>query len=508
MALIALLIALLLALVFHYLWTMFLWRPYVVTKAFGKQGVRGPPYELWFGSLREIQSIRRAAMEVVLDIDAHDITTRVLPHFGKWIAEYGETFLFWVGAQPLVCISQPEMVRQVLARKFGFYSRLAPSPEALALVGKGLVYIEGAEWVRHRRVVNPAFSMDKLKLLTTTMADCVKLMLEGWQEAAREGKEVEVSEQFQVVTADVISHTAFGSSFKEGKELFLAQKQMLNLVTQNFLNVNFPGSRYVPSKKNLQTLKLKKRIRGMFMNIIEDRLARRDAGCSSNDLLGLLLESEKVQAGDQKLNMEEIIDECKTFFLAGHETTSHLLTWTMFLLSSNPDWQQKLREEVDEVCGLEVPNADMISNLKLMTLVLLESLRLYSPIVLLRRKAAKDMILGNIKIMKGTLLMMPISIIHRNKEIWGADANEFNPLRFKNGISKAAKNPNAFLTFSIGPRACIGQNFAMLEAKTVMAMILQRFSFSLSPNYKHVPIDSATVVVPQYGLPIVLKALH
>lgn len=143
-----------------------------------------------------------------------------------------------------------------------------------------------------------------------------------------------------------------------------------------------------------------------------------------------------------------------------------------------------------------------------MTLVLLESLRLYSPIVLLRRKAAKDMILRGIKITKGTLLMMPISIIHRNKEIWGADANEFNPLRFEKGITKAAKNPNAFLTFSIGPRACIGQNFAMLEAKIVMAMILRRFSFSLSPNYEHVPIDSATVVVPQYGLPIVLEALH
>lgn len=98
------------------------------------------------------------------------------------------------------------------------------------------------------------------------------------------------------------------------------------------------------------------------MNIIEDRrLARRDFVCSSSDLLGLLLEVDD----RQKLNMEEIIDECKTFFLAGHETTSHLLTWTMFLLSSNPDWQQKLREEVHKVCGMEVPNADMTSNLKL-----------------------------------------------------------------------------------------------------------------------------------------------
>lgn len=90
----ALLIAILLLLVSHYLWKMFLWRPYVVTQAFGKQGVRGPPYKLWFGSLRQIQSIRRAAMEVILDTDDHDITTRVLPHLAKWITEYG---LVWSG---------------------------------------------------------------------------------------------------------------------------------------------------------------------------------------------------------------------------------------------------------------------------------------------------------------------------------------------------------------------------------------------------------------------------
>ena len=139
-------------------------------------------------------------------------------------------------------------------------------------------------------------------------------------------------------------------------------------------------------------------------------------------------------------------------------------------------------------------------------MALFESLRLYCPVVLTLRVAAKDMDLGNLTIPKGTTLSIPFAVIHREKECWGEDVNEFNPLRFENGITKAAKHPNALLAFSVGPRACTGQDFAMLEAKTVIAMVLQRFSFSLSPEYKHMPTNRLTLQ-PQEGLPLVLKPL-
>lgn len=139
-------------------------------------------------------------------------------------------------------------------------------------------------------------------------------------------------------------------------------------------------------------------------------------------------------------------------------------------------------------------------------MVLFEALRLYCPVIGTIRKAAKDMNLEGITVPKGTVISIPIAIIHRRKDLWGEDANEFNPMRFENGITKAAKHPNALLGFSIGPRACIGQDFAMMEAKIVIAMIVQRFSFSLSPDYKHMPADMLTLQ-PQYGLPIIFKPL-
>ena len=139
-------------------------------------------------------------------------------------------------------------------------------------------------------------------------------------------------------------------------------------------------------------------------------------------------------------------------------------------------------------------------------MVLQESLRLYPPVLMILRSATMDIKLGDIMLPKDTEVTIPIAVIHRDKELWGDDANKFNPLRFANGITKASKHPNAMLGFSIGPRSCIGQDFAMLETKTVIAMILQRFSFSLSQEYKHKPANMLTLQ-PQDGLPIVLKPL-
>lgn len=139
-------------------------------------------------------------------------------------------------------------------------------------------------------------------------------------------------------------------------------------------------------------------------------------------------------------------------------------------------------------------------------MVLLEVLRLYNPTIAVLRTTTKDMKVGNLVIPKGTSVEIPVHKIHRSKEYWGEDADEFNPVRFEDGISKAAKHPNAFLPFSVGPRACIGQSFAMLEVKVVLSLILQRFSWSLAPDYKHAPINYIAIS-PRYGMPILIQPL-
>jgi len=205
------------------------------------------------------------------------------------------------------------------------------------------------------------------------------------------------------------------------------------------------------------------------------------------------------------------------------------------LLSLHQDWQEKLREEIFKECGKEkTPDSETFSKLKLvmfiffkgslvrqcflrlkkpvyflqMNMVIMESLRLYGPVSALAREASVNIKLGDLEIPKGTTVVIPLLKMHSDKTLWGSDADKFNPMRFANGVSRAANHPNALLAFSVGPRACIGQNFVMIEAKTVLTMILQRFRFiSLCDEYKHTPVDNVTIQ-PQYGLPVMLQPLE
>nr|CAB3455077.1 unnamed protein product [Digitaria exilis] len=489
------------------------WRPYTITRSLRSQGIAGPGYTFFIGNLAEIKRLRaEAAAATALDVGDHDLVPLVQPHHRKWIELYGRTFVYWIGATPSLCVADVNVVRQVLSDRSGLYPKNIVNHHISRLLGKGLILTDGEEYMRHRKVVHPAFNIDKLKMMTVTMSDCVRSMLSDWEAkgAAGDDVEIELSRQFEELTADVISHTAFGSSYKEGRQVFLAQRELQFLAFSTAFNVQIPGFRYLPTEKNLRTWNVDKQVRTMLMDIIKTRLANKDTAGYGNDLLGLMLEACTPEHGEAPiLTMDEIIDECKTFFFAGHDTTSHLLTWASFLLSTHPEWQDKLREEVRRECGNgeeEELTGDMLNKLKLVNMFLLETLRLYGPVPALQRRTSSDLDLGGIHVPEGAILTIAITSIHRDKEVWGEDAGEFKPERFENGVTKAAKHPNALLSFSSGPRSCIGQNFAMMEAKAVVAMMLQKFSLELSPKYVHAPMDVITVR-PRH-VPMILKRLQ
>lgn len=139
-------------------------------------------------------------------------------------------------------------------------------------------------------------------------------------------------------------------------------------------------------------------------------------------------------------------------------------------------------------------------------MILNETLRLYPPVVATIRRAKADVQLGGCQVPRGTQLLIPILAVHHDQGIWGNDANEFNPGRFSDGIARAAKHPVAFMPFSLGVRTCIGQNLAILQAKLTLAIILQTFSFRLSPQYQHAP-TVLMLLYPQYGAPIIFRQL-
>ncbi|KAF7020347.1 hypothetical protein CFC21_033463 [Triticum aestivum] len=488
------------------------WRPYSMSKWFGQQGIHGPSYSFLKGCNEDVRSMKEETDRLVLEVGDHKYLPRIAPHYLKWRALYGEPFLYWHGPQARICIFDYELARQILSSKSGHFVKNDAHPTLLALVGKGLGFMEGADWVRHRRIINPVFTIDKLKMTTKTMMDFAESMAKELEDQAsqkekRETK-VDINKLFSELTVDNISYAIFGSSYKLGKEVFRAQTDLLGITMETFLDVPIPGFKYLPTERNRRKWMLERNLKSLLTQIIQPRLATSEYG---NDLLGVMLDSciETKQGGKQvdlSLSMEEIIHECKLFFFAGHENTSLLLTWSVYLLSIYPEWQERLRKEVLKEFGRESPNPNALNKLKEMTMVLFETLRLYPPALFMQRKTVADITVGSIKLPKGMAIVIPIPIMHRDKEVWGDDADEFNPLRFKNGITGAAKVPHGLLAFSMGPRSCIGQNFSMLEAKSTLALMLQKFSFTLSPDYVHAPVDLFTLK-PKFGLPVFLRPL-
>ncbi|OEL24310.1 Cytochrome P450 709B2 [Dichanthelium oligosanthes] len=520
-----LLLAALLALLLLAAVRRLVWRPRAVARSFARQGIRGPPYRFLAGSLPEAKRLAVASWRGVppLDVGSHDIMPLLLPPFHRWVADYGRTFLYWIGPIPAIFSTDLELIKEVLTDRTGLFAKDFMVPILKVLLGNGLILANGEDWKRHRKVVLPAFNHERIKSMSAVTAEATEQMTKRWcdqilQSGARQAAEIHVDRAISDLTAEIIGRVAFGTSHQEAGEVLRLMHQMQEMGAAAMLDA--PILWHLPTRRNLKVRRLDKLLRIKIVAMMEARVAAKDAYCVrggggyGDDLLGLMLEawSPERHGSDGTLTTEEVIDECKTFFGAGQETTATLLVWTMFLLSTHPQWQEKVREEVlrefsgDDDGGAVVPNTDVLAKLKLLHMVLLETLRLYPPIVFIQRTTACDVVLRGINVPRGTAISIPIGMLQRDKEVWGSDADKFNPMRFKNGVSRAGRDPNALLSFSLGPRACTGQSFGVVEAQIVMAMILRKFSFSLSPTYVHKP-KYVVSLTPNRGMPLILRNL-
>ncbi|KAI7750689.1 hypothetical protein M8C21_029533 [Ambrosia artemisiifolia] len=499
-----------------YAWRFFNWvwlKPKKTEKCLRDQGLKGTSYKLLYGDMKEVVNMITEAYAKPINLN-DDIVPRVMSFPHKAVTAHGSKNCFtWVGPTPIVHITDPSMIKEVLGNYEDFQKQRGGNPLG-KLLAKGLVDVEGGQWVKHRKIINPAFHLEKLKHMIPAFYVSCEEMISKWEDMLKEeiSCELDVWPHIQTMAADVISRTAFGSSYVEGRKIFELQRELAQLLITASQSIYIPGSQFLPTKANKRIKVIAHEVKSLVKGIIDKRVRKLNEGKDSNDdLLGILLDSnykEIKQQGDNKfgLSIDDVIEECKLFYFAGQETTANLLVWTMILLGQHINWQDRARDEVLRVFGDRDPDIDGLSQLKVINKIFLEVLRLYPPVVALPRMIHKETKLGNITLPDGTLMALHTLLSHHDPDIWGDDVKEFKPERFSQGVSKVTMGKTAFIPFGGGPRICIGQNFAMLEAKVALAMILRRFSFKLSPSYSHAPYMIITLQ-PQFGAHLVLHKL-
>ncbi|KAJ0100887.1 hypothetical protein Patl1_04981 [Pistacia atlantica] len=450
------------------LWKALDWvwlKPKKLEKLLRQQGFSGNSYKFLHGDTTEMFMMRKQAKTRTINPFSHDIASRVIPFHHHITKKYGKNSFIWMGPMPIINITDPKLIREILLRH-----EIFQKPELNSLgrsVFSGMGIYEGERWFKVRKTANPAFHLDKLKGMLPKMYLSCNDMIRKWKISIsnEESHELDLWPDIKALTSDVISRTTFSSSYEDGRKIFELITEQINIITQVFYFFHIPGWSFVPTKANRKLKSNDKEIREVIKGIVKKREEVLKVGEASNeDLLGLLVESnlKEIQEHGHKesgMSIEEVIDECKLFYLAGQETTATLIIWTMILLCMHPNWQERAREELFQVFGNKEPQFDELNSLK------------------------------------------------EDEKYWGADAKEFNPDRFSQGVSKASKNDQvSFFPFSWGPRTCIGQNFALLEAKLALAIILQNFSFQLSPTYVHTPV-LVTFIAFSVAFPAIITCL-
>ncbi|XP_023637369.1 LOW QUALITY PROTEIN: cytochrome P450 714A2 [Capsella rubella] len=489
-----------------------LWR---MRRSLKTQGVDGPPPSLFNGNVSEMQRIQSEAKHCSGDnIISHDYSSSLFPHFAHWRKQYGRVYTYSTGLKQHLYINHPEMVKELsqtntlnLGRITHITKRLNP------ILGNGIITSNGPHWAHQRRIIAHEFTHDKIKGMVGLMVESAMPMLNKWEDMVKRGGElgcdIRVDEDLKDVSADVIARACFGSSFSKGKAIFSMIRDLLTAITKQSVLFRFNGladmvfgSKRKQGDVNIDALEME------LESSIWETVKERETECEEphkKDLMQLILEGAMRSCDgnlwDKSAYRRFVVDNCKSIYFAGHDSTAVSVSWCLMLLALNPSWQIRIRDEILSSCKNGIPDAESIHNLKTVTMVIQETMRLYPPAPIVGREASTNIRLGDLVVPKGVCIWTLIPALHRDPEIWGPDANDFKPERFSEGISKACKYPQSYIPFGLGPRICLGKNFAMMEVKVLVSLIVSKFSFTLSPSYQHSP-SHKLLVEPQHGVVI------
>jgi cytochrome P450 len=419
--------------------------------------------------------------------------TRRLDFFLDVARQYGDLVSFRFGPRRLFLASHPDLIEQVLVTDAKHYVKHFGARLYKPVLGNGLVTSEGDFWLRQRKLSQPAFLKNRVLSYAPVMADLTVRMLAGWQP----GKEVDVHFEFSTLTSAIALKTLFDLDDPGDREAFTdALREAFTLMSNRFRSlVRVPV--WVPTPANRRLGRAITHLNRVVDGFVAQGRARPEPG---DDLLSRLVAARDEQG--ERMTDRQLRDEAMTLYLAGHETTALTLTWSWYLLARHPQAEERLVGEWESVLGGRVPTADDLAKLPYTEAVIAEAMRVYPPVYLIGREATRDLELGGFRVRKGYTVFMSQWVSHRDPRYF-PDPEAFRPERWLDGL--AARLPKyAYYPFGGGPRVCIGNTFALMEAAVILAAVGQRYRFTVASDGPP-ELNPQITLLPKGGIPAVLR---
>lgn len=417
--------------------------------------------------------------------------------FMRAARRFGDVVYFKIGPRRGYLITNPADIRHVLQDNARNYHK-SPLYEKLRMsLGNGLLTSEDEFWLRQRRIAQPAFHRQRIAALASGMAEAARDVAAEWKTIASGGQPVDVAEEMMRLTRTVVLRTLLGADLGPfTAKIDLAWTIINQHIGESFWSLGFTD--WMPTSKYRQFQSAQAVLRGAVDHVISER--RRNPSDSA-DLLSMLLSARDEETGEAMTD-EQLRVEVTTFLLAGQETTSLALTWTWYLLSQHAGAQRRLEEEIDVVLEGRPPEYADLVNLPYTRMVVDESLRLYPPAWGFSRQAMADDELGGFHLPRGWLAFVIPYVLHRLPAFW-QDAETFDPERFS--PERSEDRPKfVYLPFGAGPRQCIGNQFALIEAQLTVATLAQTYRLHLVPQHRVEPWPLITLR-PRFGMPMIIE---
>lgn len=405
---------------------------------------------------------------------------------------YGDAATLYFFKTPAVLFTRPEAIRYVLIENArNFINR--PVFESLRLVlGDGLLSIDGDFHRQQRRMVQPAFHKQRVESYRDTMVACTESMLAEWSH----GSQRDIADEMMRVTMRIVAKALFNIDIASQIEalsqaFFEASEYSRRARAPWRLRVNLPFTRYGKYA----------RARKFLDDTMAELIAKhRASGEDSGDVISMLLQAQDEDGS--AMPDQQVRDETLTLLAAGHATTANTLSWAFYLLSNHPEQRNKLLDELRRVLGGQPPTVDDLAKLPYLDMVVKEAMRLYPPAWMQPRYTVDDFEYDGYRIRRGTVIFMCQWVTQRLPDLW-PDPDVFKPERFAPETGQKY-HPQAYFPFGAGSRICIGMPFANLEARILLATILQRYVPRLAPGFPVVPQPMVTLF-PKFGLQMILE---